>query len=115
MSSFNAIVPINEQLKVKLTKPTGIGSSKRFFSVDLHIYWGTFYGGYEKKLRSFNGQKGWLRRVYLFCRILFYVRKDVACVFFRYQRVTFGDTLCIKILDRKFYFVTRSRGSCVIL
>lgn len=99
LESFElAIVPIKpEPSKVKRVK---VNRHWNLFSpADLHIYWGTVYEG-PKKPRSFNGQKGW--HVYLFCRILFYVQRT--WMFFR-RHGTFGDALCIKILDRKLYAV----------
>lgn len=91
-----------DQSKVKLTKP-GTERFVSFFPVDLHIYWGRVYGGTEKTARPFNGQKGWLR-IFILSHP-FYVRKDVAVFFHR--RGTFGDALCIKILDRKCSAVPR--------
>lgn len=39
--------------------------------------------------------------------------KGRGCVFFRHRRGTFGDALCIKILDRKLYAVPRNQAACV--
>ncbi|GBP05621.1 hypothetical protein EVAR_3085_1 [Eumeta japonica] len=64
----------------------------------------------QKKPGAFNGQKGW-HRVYLFCRILFLrCERTRLCIFS--EPGTFGDTLCIKILDRKFCAIPGNRAAC---
>lgn len=79
---FNAIVPINlNGRKWNSQNRAGFGTRQRFFSVDLHIYWGTFYGGSRKKnLRSFNGQKGWLLYIY-FVASFFTCERTWLCIF----------------------------------
>lgn len=66
-----------------------------FFPLDLHIYWGTFYGG-RKNPSSFDGQKGYLTlfiySVASFLRMCPFLAPSVKHLAF---------LLCIKILDRK--------------
>lgn len=83
--------------KVKLDSKPGFRTV--FFFLDLHIYWGTFYGGNGKKRRSFK--KGGL----YICSVASFLRAKGRELFrgFGTNRGTFGDALCIKMLDRKVY------------
>lgn len=78
--SMVAIIPINSNRR-KWNTQNQTGSPERFFLSRFTYLLGHILWQLQKKLRSFNGPKGWLS-VYLFCRILFYVRKDAAVYFF---------------------------------
>lgn len=55
----------------------------------------------EKSFPRLMDKKG--GSMYIYSAASFLRAKGRSCVFFRYRRATFGDALCIKISDRKFY------------
>lgn len=81
-----------------------------FSSLDLHIYWGTFYGSYRKSSARLMDQR--VARCIFILSHPFLRAKGRGCVFFRHRRFTFGDALCIKILDRKPSHSTESGRMC---